>query len=536
MVVRSGTIVTGSPVDPLVIRGPKGDKGDPGTGVAELEPRIDAVEASAAAAANTATSAAQTAGTAATAAQAAAVAADAAADTATTVAAAATAAATTTAQQVVAAAVAGMASLGQTSIDVAAAGGNLTTAMAVHGPGKRYNLNGYSYTEHNHDVVLGSTTNLQGVSSSLTTLVLSGSSRIVTDGYDNLVGTNPATGHGPNRFGIFDLAVEGGGGVRIYGSAYRIRHVVIRGSAVRGFETHWTNADNPIPAEESMEAEVIDLKVHHCATGPLINGPHDSRFIDLESWFNSGGDGLTVGPSGNGIHLINPHIYGLEHEHALVLDAHGVQALGVQAEGASVAQLVVTKAGSRVTGRIFSAPVAEDVIGCVLGRPGNLCAAVDLDLTIENCDAGAFDFTHFGGIGVIDAVINAGVGAKLHPDLRSDNGEPQVLPTLASMRVSMGGGMTYQGSSEPLLTGPHHFTHDIATRGRLIGLNGRYSVEAAGVGMVQVMASVADGQVANPGTGKVALFIDEGSTAGTYSINAIGPNGTAVALFDNIPK
>lgn len=280
-------------------------------------------------------------------------------------------------------------SVGQTSVDVSTYGGDLSAAIAARGAGKRYWLNDAAYAEAG-DVVLGAKTILEGSGSGQTTLTLSSGARVVTDGFDALTGTNPAVSPGVGQFALRHLTVEGGGGVRIYGFAYEVEDVTVRGCAGVGFYSEWTNADNPIPPDASMETRIRGLKAHHCGdTGFDFNGPHDSFLDTVHSYFNSAGIGIRLGTKANGVHLDGGHAYGVDHTCAIEMLGAGQQVTSSQAEGADGPQVRILKAGSVFQGRVYSAQGNENVKGIVIGQAGDVGAGIRVDAIVENCWAGA---------------------------------------------------------------------------------------------------------------------------------------------------
>ena len=97
------------------------------------------------------------------------------------------------------------------------------------------------------------------------------------------------------NFSIRDLTLDGnrarnarGCGLHLYGFGYLLRDLRIRQCSQSGLSSEWSAGDpewspggRNTPGD-SMEAQVVNLKVHHCGAGGIVfRGPHDSQFVEL---------------------------------------------------------------------------------------------------------------------------------------------------------------------------------------------------------------------------------------------------------------
>lgn len=417
----------------------------------------------------------------------------------------------------------GLLSVGQTQVDTASYA-SLPAAIAANGPGKKYNITQVSQTA-DADVVLGYGTAIEGSGTSATcTLVLTGAARVVTDGYDALIGTNPQVSPGVGGFAIRNLTVEGGP-VRLYGYAYEISDLNIRGVNDWGFKSEWTNDDSPIPPIASMEARIYGLKVHHCAKGIYYDGPHDSILGEIQSHFNSGDVGLVMGVKSNGTHITSGHVYGVDHTMGMQMLGSGLNVESMQVEGANGPQLEIRKAGSKFEGRVYSAQGNENVKGIVMGAPSDGAAGCIINATIENCYAGALDVTHDVGGCLYDIAVNSPSGAAIVGD----------MPSNSLARMTLLGGIVHNGWSEPWLQGNPHVSGALDVVGNIVGAYGSFRAEIAGDGSTLGLTSITTATPGNPNAGSWKLYLLPGTTAGTAKLVARGAAGTVTTITDNIP-
>lgn len=417
--------------------------------------------------------------------------------------------------------------IGQTQVNVDAYDGDLSAAMADNGPGKKYWLTNQNYSKDGGDIVLGAGTILEGAGSGVTTLTLVGSSRVVTDQFDRLTGTNNNTDHGPSQFALRHLTIEGGNGVKVFGCAYEVDDVTVRGTSGVGFYSEWTNNDNPIPPEASMETRIKGLKTHHCgSTGFHFNGPHDSVLDSVHSFFNYSGPGMILGTKANGVHLDKGHVYGVEHAFGLQMLGSGQIVTSTQVEGANGPQLEIRKAGSKFEGRIFSAQGNENVKGIIIGASGDLGASIRVDAVVENCWAGALDVTYDGGGSNYDIICNSAAGK---PVIVGN------MPANSTANINLLGGVTYNGWNEPWTVGKSHYTDTIDTLGGLVASYGTFRVETIGDGSTMSLTKLTTGTPANPNAQVWKLYLVAGTTADTAKLVARGSAGTVTTILDNIP-
>lgn len=414
--------------------------------------------------------------------------------------------------------------VGQTQVDVSSYA-SLPDAISANGAGKQYNLTQVTQTADS-DVVLGYGTALEGPGTSGTcTLVLTGTARVVTDGYDALIGTNPQVSPGVGSFAIRNLTIEGGGGVRLYGYAYKISDLNIRGVNDWGFKSEWTNNDSPIPPIASMEADIRDLRVHHCALGIYFDGPHDSRGSGWQSHFNSGGVGLVMGPKSNGTHIDRGHVYGVDHTMSMQMLSSGLGIHNMVLEGADGPQLEIRKAGSKFEGRVFSAQGNENVKGIVMGASGDGAAGCIVNATIENCYAGALDVTNDVGGCLYDIAVNSPSGTAIVGD----------MPPNSLARMTLLGGITHNGWAEPWLQGSPHVSGSLDILNNLVAAFGTFRAEVAGDGSTLGLTRITNATPENPNTGAWKVYLVPGTTAGTARLVARGASGAVTTILDNIP-
>lgn len=416
-------------------------------------------------------------------------------------------------------------SVGQTSVDVAAYDNDVSAAIAAQGAGKRYWLNQSAYSEA-ADVVLGYGTVLQGAGSAITTLTLSGTARVVTDGYDGLAGTNPQVSPGVGGFALRNLTVEGGGGVRIYGYAYEITDVNIRGANDWGFRSEWTNNDSPIPPHSSMECRINGLKVHHCAKGIVYDGPHDSVLSEIQSHFNSGDTGLVMGEKSNGTHIVSGHVYGVDHTMGLQMLGAGLQIENMQVEGANGPQVEIRKAGSSFRGRVYSAGGNENVLGIRIGVPGDVAASVLVDADVSECRLGAVDFTYDAG------------GSQYHIRTVQPAATPAYLgtvPPTSTARFTLRGGVTIGGWDQPRIVGAQHHSGAVYSTQVIAAMADAVRLEGDGGGGAVQLRNCAGIVQSTPAADNWKIYFATGTNANTVRMVAKGPSGTVTTILDNIP-
>jgi hypothetical protein len=242
---------------------------------------------------------------------------------------------------------------------------------------------------------------------------------IRTHGYAGLTGTN-RTG-GPFNWSIRDLTLDGnrtrntrGCGLRLYGFGYILRDLRIRQFSQAGLDSEWSTEDpewspggHDTPGD-SMEAQVVNLKVHDCGAGGIhFRGPHDSQFVNCVVY-----DTKTYGVhvrqgkafSAAGCQFVNCHVWG-EHVYAWKIEAGYVTLENCVGEWAKSAQVHVNADDTTIMAcRFFGNPKAQHR-GVEIGSPGKTVYGTQLDARMADLPGGAFLFTNEGGSSKIKALI-----------------------------------------------------------------------------------------------------------------------------------
>ena len=213
----------------------------------------------------------------------------------------------------------------QAALDSAAAGGGGTVRIA---PG-RYST---------RTLTIDSRVHLVGAGIEATVLTLRAGTDgdlIRSRGFAELSGTNRNVG--PYNFSIRALTLDGnrarnarGCGLRLYAFGYLLGDLRIRQCAEAGVCSEWStedpewSADGTATPGDSMEAQVVNLKVHRCGQGGIrFRGPHDSQFVNCVVY-----DTTTVGIhieqgerfSAVGCQFVNGHVWG-GHAYAWKIEA-----------------------------------------------------------------------------------------------------------------------------------------------------------------------------------------------------------------------
>jgi hypothetical protein len=237
--------------------------------------------------------------------------------------------------------------------------------------------------------------------------------------FTKLTGTN-RTG-GIYNWSIRDLTLDGnrarnarGCGLRLYAFGYLLRDLRIRQCTQAGLYSEWSTDDpdwSPggvgTPGD-SMEAQVVNLKVHHCGAGGIVfRGPHDSQFVNCIVY-----DTTTYGVhvqqgkaySATGCQFTNCHVWG-EHVYAWKIEAGYVTLENCVGEWAASAQVHVNADDTTITaGRFFGNPKARHR-GVEIGAHGKPVYGTHLDARMADLPGGALKFTNEGGSSKIKALI-----------------------------------------------------------------------------------------------------------------------------------
>jgi hypothetical protein len=220
---------------------------------------------------------------------------------------------------------------------------------------------------------------------------------------------------------IRDLTLDGnrarnarGCGLRLYGFGYLLRDLRIRQCRQSGLWSEWSAGDpewspggRNTPGD-SMEAQVVNLKIHHCGAGGIVfRGPHDSQFVNCVI-YDTTTDGVHLqeggGHSATGCQFVNCHVWG-EHQSAWKIEAGFVTLDNCMGEWASRAQVHVNADDTTIAaGRFFGNPKARHV-GIEIGAPGCVVYGTQIDARMIDLAGGALKFTGEGGSSKIRALI-----------------------------------------------------------------------------------------------------------------------------------
>ncbi len=171
-------------------------------------------------------------------------------------------------------------------------------------------------------VLIDSLTTLegQGVEITITTLANSVNDDVLQSrNFSTLTGTDSSGGE--HRVQLRDFTIDGnsanqtaGYGIRKYGYHWVVNNIVVRDCKNDGVWSEWgTNAGNP-SGGDGMEDLWSNVKVHNnLGVGIEWRGPHDSQFINLFSFLNTG-SGMIVRAnstySGTSLQITNLHLWG----------------------------------------------------------------------------------------------------------------------------------------------------------------------------------------------------------------------------------
>lgn len=229
----------------------------------------------------------------------------------------------------------------------------------------------------------------------------SGAHVIATDEFDRLTGTDEEDELGPSGWQVRSLRIDGsagrggGCGLAIYGYGYRLQDLAVTSAGV-GIWSEWGSAGS-LPGLRQMEAEIVGCRVGDCGgTGVAFNGPHDSMIDKLICHRNSG-DGLWLGPRALGTQVSLLHVWGLEHEHGVRVEASGAMIHNVQAEGAARAQIAILANDCAVTGANVFNGWADTNVGLVVGDDDHEVAGTRIEAFTHALADGHLDLTHCAG-------------------------------------------------------------------------------------------------------------------------------------------
>jgi hypothetical protein len=237
--------------------------------------------------------------------------------------------------------------------------------------------------------------------------------------FAGLTGTNRP--QGPYNWSIRDLTLDGnrarnakGHGLRLYAWGYLLQNLRIRQCAQAGISSEWSTADPEESRDglktpgDSMEAQLVNIKVHHCGAGGIVfRGPHDSQFVNCVVYgTKTAGIHVQHGKafSATGCQFVNCHVWG-GHEYAWKIEAGYVTLDNCMGEWASTAQVLINDDDTTLSGcRFFGNPKAKHV-GIEIGSSDRVVYGTQIDARMADLTGGALKFTNEGGSSKIKALI-----------------------------------------------------------------------------------------------------------------------------------
>jgi hypothetical protein len=285
-----------------------------------------------------------------------------------------------------------------TALQAAIDGRNTAANNAVPAPGGIVQLQAGTYIADN--LIIPSGVTLQGAGIEATVLQLKAGvavshALLSTKNFDTLTGTNPGSGdQGPYNFGLRDLTFDGNkannasntaiGMVRTYGYGFHVENVRFRSSKTGGWYSEWSSNANDPALGDSMEAHVLNVKVHdNGGDGVIWNGPHDSNWGNAESYHN-GAAGFWIKVNGNNTKFENVHAWHASQTYGFNCDATAYFT-GCLSEGASVAQVKFQANDcSWIGGNVFA--TGAGFVGFQLG-PTGLIAGTHINTKISGCNS-----------------------------------------------------------------------------------------------------------------------------------------------------
>jgi hypothetical protein len=215
------------------------------------------------------------------------------------------------------------------------------------------------------------------------------------------------------NWSIRDLTLDGnrarnagGSGLCVYGYGYILRDLRVRHCAGAGLYSEWSKEDPTLG--DSMEAQVVNLKVHDCGAGGIVFlGPHDSQFINCVVY-----DGTTcgihlrrgAGSSATGCQFVNCHVWG-HHAYAWKIESGFVTLVNCMGEWAAAAQMHIDEGDVTVLGGLFFGNPKARHVGIEIGSPGNVVYGTQVDVRLMDLCGGALKFTNEGGASKLKALI-----------------------------------------------------------------------------------------------------------------------------------
>jgi hypothetical protein len=233
-------------------------------------------------------------------------------------------------------------------------------------------------------LLIHSFVHLTGAGIQATTLLLkAGTNADLIDGYQALslinIGAAGNTGSlgGTANWGLHDLTLDGNktnqtGGtswcIRDYGLGFIIENVRIRNGQNGGWQQDW-NGSSQSPGLDSMEANLVNVKIHDCGgMGLEWGGPHDSQIANFESFHNDS-HGVHLGPNASGMLFVNSHSWGVTvHKGAVcwLVESPGCLWSNGIGEGSDVCNIVALAPGLIWEGFTYGPPYPS--LGFQLGQ------------------------------------------------------------------------------------------------------------------------------------------------------------------------
>jgi hypothetical protein len=132
----------------------------------------------------------------------------------------------------------------------------------------------------------------------------------------NASGASGATG-GIYNWSVRDMTLDGNKSnqsagtsycIRFYGFGFLLLNLRVRAGYSGGVLADWNGGSDS--AIDSMEAQVVNVKIHDCGgIGLEWGGPHDSQFSNMLV-FKSGSHNIHIGPNASAVLMTNCHSFG----------------------------------------------------------------------------------------------------------------------------------------------------------------------------------------------------------------------------------
>jgi hypothetical protein len=302
----------------------------------------------------------------------------------------------------------------QAALDAAARGGG-----TVRIPPGRYSTRTLTLDTRVH--LVGS-----GIESTVLTLRPDTNADLIRSrGLTDLSGSNRNVG--PYNFSIRDLTLDGnragnvrGCGLRLYAFGYLLSDLRIRQCAEAGVRSEWSTEDPEWSADgmatpgDSMEAQVVNLKVHHCNQGGIhFRGPHDSQFVNCVV-YDTATNGIHVEQgerfSATGCQFVNCHVWG-SHAYAWKIESGFVTLVNCVGEWARLAQIHVNADDTSIFAGRFFGQSKRHHVGIEIGTAGTPVYGSQIDARMSDLTGGAFKFSGEGGSSKLKALVYQKSGA-----------------------------------------------------------------------------------------------------------------------------